>query len=102
MSNIVKFYYRRYLTTGTTISGQRSGSSLPTITVYLKDKFGQVVGSDSSSTATISVTSTTSGAAYTPVLSGSTTQIAKNGVFVFSGITFTAEPGKSYSKYDIA
>ena len=73
---------------------------MPTITVYLRDKFGQVVGSDSSSTATISVTSTTSGATYTPVLAGSTTQIAQNGVFVFSGITFTAEPGQSYSKYD--
>ena len=65
-TNTVRLNFRRQLTTSSNISGQRSGGSLPTITVYLRDKFGQVVGSDTSSTATISITSTTPGATYTP------------------------------------
>ena len=38
---------------------------------------------------------------YTPTLTGTTTQTAKNGVFKFSDITFTAKPGESYSKLDV-
>jgi hypothetical protein len=83
-------------TTSLTLSSQQSGGTLPTIYLSLVDQYGQIVGSDSSSTATLSLVSTTG--TYTPTLTGTVTQTANNGVFKFEGITFTAEPGQSYSK----
>ena len=62
------------------------------------DQYGQIVGSDSSSTATLSISGSYSGTSYTPTLTGTTTQTAINGAFIFSGITFTAQPGSTYSK----
>ena len=34
-------------------------------------------------------------------MAGSTTQIATNGAFMFSGVTFTAQPGSTYSMLNI-
>lgn len=66
--------------------------------IALVDEFGQYVGSDSTSTATISLVSSTTGETYTPVLSGTLTRTASKGMFKFDSITFTAEPGKTFSK----
>lgn len=98
------FNYRRFLTTtsGSTslsISNQQSGGILDDMYLALVDEFGQIVSSDSSSTATISVTSDNSESqTYTPTLTGATTITATNGVFKFTGLTFTAEPGENYGK----
>jgi hypothetical protein len=83
-------------TTSLTLSNQQSGGTIPTIHVALFDEFDQIVGSDSTSTWTLSLVSTTG--TYTPTLTGVITQTAVNGVFTFSGITFTATPGSSFSK----
>ena len=69
------------------------------IYIALVDEFGQIVSSDSSSTATISISGSYLGAQYIPTLTGSVTQIASNGVFKFSDIAFTAQPGYTYSKH---
>jgi predicted outer membrane repeat protein len=75
---------------------QQSGSSLPTIYLALVDEFGQYVGSDSTSTATIGIESSTSNETYTPVLSGTVSQTAINGMYKFSDLKFTAEPGRTF------
>ena len=80
-----------------TLTDQQSGGSIDTIYLALVDKFDQYVGSDSSSTVTISITSSTTNETYTPVLSGTTTQTASKGMFVFDDLTFTAEPGRTFS-----
>lgn len=80
------------------MSDQQSGGTIPTIYLALVDEFDQYVGSDSSSTATIYITSSTSGQTYTPVLTGTTTHTASKGMFKFESITFTAEPDKNFSK----
>jgi hypothetical protein len=84
--------------TSYSITNITSGGVLGTIWMALVDQFGQVVGSDSTSTATLSIVGSHAGATYTPVLTGSSTVIASNGAFEFIGITFTAEPGTTYSK----
>ena len=83
------------------ITNQQSGGALPTIYIALVDKFGQIVGSDNISTTTLSISGSYLGASYTPTLAGSTTQIATNGAFMFSGVTFTAQPGSTYSMLNI-
>ena len=99
---IIKLLFRRNLavssSTSLSVTNQQSGGTLPTIYIALVDQFGQIVGSDSSSTATLSISDSYSGAPYTPTLTGMTTQTATNGAFKFSGITFTAQPGSTYSK----
>ena len=84
--------------TSISISSQQSGSTLNSIFIALFDEFGEIVGSDSTSTTTLSIMSTSSNVNYTPTLTGTVTQKAKNGMFAFSNITFIAEPNKSYSK----
>ena len=84
--------------TSISVSSQQSGGSLSTIYIALIDEFDQVVGSDSSSTATLSISGSYSTTTYSPTLTGTTIQIASEGIFIFSGITFTARPGSSYSK----
>ena len=84
--------------TSASLTNQQSGGSIGTIYVALVDEFGQVVGSDSSATATLSIVGSHSGETYTPTLTGTTTVTALNGAFKFTDITFTAEPGVSYSK----
>jgi hypothetical protein len=64
----------------------------------LEDEFDQYVGSDGSSTATLSVTSSTTGTAYTPVLSGTTITTASKGMYKFESLTFKAEPDNNFSK----
>ena len=93
----------RYLTTasGSTsvnLTSQQSGGSIGIIYVALVDQFGQVVSSDSSSTATLRIVGTYSDKTYIPTLTGTTTLTASRGTFAFTDITFTAEPGASYSK----
>jgi hypothetical protein len=63
----------------------------------LVDKYGQNVGSDTSSTVTLNINTTGVSTSYTPVLSGTTTVIAIKGMFNFTGITFTSEPNASFS-----
>jgi hypothetical protein len=79
-------------------SNQTSGGVLDTIWMALVDQFGQVVGSDSTSTATLSIVGNHSSDTYTPILTGTSTVTASNGAFEFIDITFTAEPGTTYSK----
>ena len=83
--------------TSLSVTNQQSGGSLPTIYIALVDQFGQIVGSDNSSTTTLSISGSYKGATYTPTLTGVTTQTAANGAFIFSGVTFTAQPGSTYS-----
>ena len=80
-----------------TLSDQQSGGTIPTIYLALVDEFGQYVGSDSTSTATISIVSSTTGETYSPTLVGTTTQSASRGMFAFSSLVFTAEPGRTFS-----
>ena len=96
-------YKLRYLasasgSTSVSLTNQQSGGSIGTIYVALTDQFGQVVSSDNSSSATLSIVGTYSGAAYTPTLTGTSKVTALNGAYKFTGITFTAKPGVSYSK----
>ena len=96
-------YKLRYLasasgSTSVSLTNQQSGGSIGTIYVALVDQFGQVVGSDSSSSATLSIVGNHSGATYTPTLTGTSKVTASNGAYKFTGITFTAQPGVSYSK----
>jgi hypothetical protein len=79
-------------------TNQTSGGVIATIWMALVDQFGQVVGSDSTSTATLSIVGNHSSDTYTPALTGTTTVTASNGAFEFKDITFTAEPGTTYSK----
>ena len=98
---IINQIFRRYLaassSTSLSVTNQQSGGALSTIYIALVDQFGQIIGSDSSSTATLSYSGSYLGAKYTPTLTGTTTQTAANGAFMFSGVTFTAEPGSTYS-----
>lgn len=80
------------------MTSQQSGGTLPNIYLALVDEFDQYVGSDSSSTATLTITSSTTGETYTPILSGTTTQTATKGLFQFTDIYFTAEPGRTFSR----
>ena len=80
-----------------TLTNQQSGGTMPSIYLALVDEFGQYVGSDSSSTATISIVSSTTGQTYTPTIVGTTTQTASRGMFAFSSLVFTAEPNKTFS-----
>ena len=84
--------------TSLSVSSQQSGGTISSFYIALIDEFSQIVGSDSSSTATISISGSFSGATYTPALQGTTTQTASNGAFKFTDITFTAQPGSTYSK----
>ena len=77
---------------------QQSGGTLPVIYLALVDEFGQYVGHDNSSTTTIQVISPTVNETYTPILSGVTSKTASKGMFKFESITFTAEPGRTFSK----
>jgi hypothetical protein len=63
------------------------------------DQFGQVVGSDSTSSATLSIVGDQSAEIYTPTLTGTFTVTASSGAFEFKNIIFTAEPGSTYSKH---
>lgn len=81
------------------LSDQSSGSDLPDLFLSLEDQYSQNVGSDSSSTATLSINTTGVSTTYTPVLSGTTTVTASSGTFLFSGISFTAAPGSTYNLY---
>ena len=80
------------------LTSQQSGGSIGIIYVALVDQFGQVVSADSSSTATLSIVAKYSNKTYIPTLTGTTTLTASRGTFAFTDITFTAEPGASYSK----
>ena len=84
--------------TSVNLTSQQSGGSIGIIYVALVDQFGQVVSSDSSSTATLSIVGTYSDKTYIPTLTGTTTLTASRGTFAFKDITFTAEPGALYSK----
>ena len=84
--------------TSVNLDNQQSGGSIGTIYVALFDQFGQVVSTDSSSSATLSIVGNHSGDTYVPSLTGATKVTASNGAFKFIGITFTAKPGVSYSK----
>ena len=46
----------------------------------------------------ISISGSYNGDAYSPILKGTTTQFSFHGTFKFDDISFTAQPGKAYSK----
>jgi hypothetical protein len=79
-------------------TNQTSGGSLDTVWMAIVDEFGQVVGSDSTSSATLSIVGDQSAETYTPTLTGTYTVTASFGAFEFKNIIFTAEPGSTYSK----
>jgi len=59
----------------------------------LVDGFGEIVKTDSASSATLLVGQTNSSSSFVPILTGTTFVQAINGTFSFSDIVFTAEPG---------
>ena len=79
------------------LDGLGSGSEIPTIYLALVDKFDQIVKSDSQSTATLEISSDNPDSDYSPVLNGEVSQLAENGMFEFTGITFIGEPTLTYS-----
>ena len=81
------------------LSEQRSGNYIPDLYLSLIDKYNQTVGFDSYSIVTLEVNTTNAPTTFTPVLSGATTVIASGGVFKFSNIEFTAQPGTTYNLY---
>lgn len=80
------------------LTNQKSGGVIPTTYLALVDKYGQKVASDSVSTVKLAINQVISTSTYTPSIAGNTLVTANQGMFNFSGITFTAEPGVSYSK----
>ena len=81
------------------LDGLGSGSTIPDTYIALVDKFGQIVGTESDSTVTLTIDTTNPVSVYTPVLTGTITMTATKGMFYFSNITFTAGPSFSYGKF---
>ena len=81
------------------LDGLGSGSTIPDTYIALVDKFGQIVGSDSRSRATLNINTNSNVSAYVPVLTGTTTITAANGMFVFANVSFTAGPNSNYGKF---
>ena len=73
----------------------QSGSVIPPIYIGLYDEFENIVKSDSSSSATLSITSVNPSDAYPDNLIGSTFVEAVNGIFIFTDLILTAEPGSN-------
>lgn len=88
------------LSVTTSSSGsQFSSATLPTITVNLLDGLGQLVASDSATLLTISIASATTArtARAAPVLRGTRTVQAVNGVVVFNDLSLVADQGVNVS-----
>ena len=79
------------------VSDQQSGAQMSPIYLALFDEFGQIVGSDSTSTVTISIDTTNVPGDYSPTLTGVTTVTAVNGLIKFENLVFTAHPGYNFS-----
>ena len=75
------------------IKSHRSGQSVENIYIALVDEFGAIIGTDSSSSATLLVSSTNSSSLFVPILTGITYVKAEKGTFNFTDIVFTAQPG---------
>lgn len=83
--------------TSLTLTSQQSGGTIENIYLALYDEFGQIVMSDFTSTISLSISGNHAGDTYTPTLTGTTSVTVTNGVVEFDGLTFTAEPGESYT-----
>jgi hypothetical protein len=79
------------------LSNQISGGNIPDLYLALFDKYGQIIGIDSDSTATLEINKTGAPTTYTPILEGILTVTSLNGMFSFQDISFTAQPNYSYS-----
>ena len=84
------------------LDGLGSGSTIPDTYIALVDKFGQVVGIDSSSTTSLNINTTGVSSTYSPVLTGTVTKTATKGMFYFTNVIFTAGPNSSYSKFSLS
>eukprot|EP00347_Sterkiella_histriomuscorum_P001991 403369895 len=90
------------LVTDTSIKSQQSGGYIPTTYMGLVDKYGQIVGSDSSSKIRAIVDTdftknNNSANSYPPVIEGSTQFQVSFGVVSITGIQLTATPGYNFS-----
>lgn len=83
------------------IDSARSGAQIPEMFVALVDKYGQIVGSDSSTKLTVLIDSTyhednARANDFLPVIEGASQFYSQGGVFDVKDIYFTATPGESY------
>ena len=81
------------------LESQQSGGFMPDLYLSLVDKYGQILGSDSSSSAILTMNTSDVPTSFTPVISGASTVIARSGIFTFEDISFRAEPGITYNLY---
>ncbi|CDW74521.1 UNKNOWN [Stylonychia lemnae] len=81
------------------IEFQRSGGIIPTIYMALKDKYGQIVGSDFSSKVRVSVETTnldSKQSLYSPILEGTLSFDIIGGIAQIQQISIVGNPGSSY------
>eukprot|EP00347_Sterkiella_histriomuscorum_P005934 403354704 len=89
--------------TGTSLKleNQRSGGSLPKIYLAVKDKYGQIVGSNFDSKLLVYVNSTYNqnpkANIYPPVIEGTNQFTTYGGLIVISNIIFDGSPGYNYA-----
>ena len=82
-----------------TLSNQGSGHDIPDLYLALQDQYGQIVGSDSSSTITLYINSSAGNTTLDQSLAGEVTHTAVKGTYRISDISFTSEPGLEYQLY---
>ena len=75
------------------MSEWQSGSAIPPIYLGLFDQFGNIVKSDSESSATLSILSSNTSDEFPANLIGNTFVQAVNGIFSFTDMALTAKPG---------
>ncbi|CDW91246.1 UNKNOWN [Stylonychia lemnae] len=81
------------------VENQRSGGPLPIIYMSLIDKYGQIVGSDFSSSVRVQVNTTnldSDAAKYPPLVEGTSDFTVNSGIAVLREIYITGNPGSSY------
>ncbi|CDW71354.1 UNKNOWN [Stylonychia lemnae] len=85
----------------TTVNSLRSGGVIPRIYLAHVDKYGQIVGSDSSSKVRVTVNQSANtlekANEYPPVIEGDTQFIAVSGMIIARDLIFTATPGYKFS-----
>ena len=72
---------------------------MPELYLALEDQYGQIVGSDNTSTITLYVNSTSVETTFDKALAGQVTHFSYYGTFKISNISFTSEPAKEYGLY---
>ncbi|CDW90477.1 UNKNOWN [Stylonychia lemnae] len=82
------------------IKFQRSGGQIPIIYLALKDKYGQIVGSDFQSKVRVNIETNSSDqqqSLYSPILEGFITFDMIGGIAVIQNLQITGTPGCSYN-----